>query len=323
MLSRQNALIVVLALSTAVTGVVAWQNHRRTVELEALSSADRTQIAELQTALRTHAARTASAPSAPAAPSEPAVAADDAGTAPAAPAESPDNPPLGERGRRNGLNRWNEMLGNPEFARAFALQQRGRLDARYGDLFKRLNLPPAQLERLKDLLTDRQTVWADVMAAAREAGLNGRENRDELRQLAQQAQAEIDAHITATIGPDGFAQLQQFERTQPQRAAVNQLEQRLSYTGTPLQPAQADQLIAILSETAAAGGTPGATAVQAPPHRPGTNGLITDAALLRAQGVLAPAQIEALRDLQAEQQAQRAMGDLLRRAGRGDDAGGG
>src|SRR5207245_2704367 len=88
-----------------------------------------------------------------------------------------------------------------------------------------------------------------VMAAARSEGLTGRENRDQIRELVQNAQNEVDSTIRSTLGDAAFAQYQSYEATQPQRAVVSQLEQRLSYSSTPLSDTQSQQLVQILAET--------------------------------------------------------------------------
>src|SRR5258708_19119689 len=154
----------------------------------------------------------------------------------------------------------------------------------------------------------------DVMAAARAEGLNGRDNRDQIRQLVQDTQTEIDNTIRSTLGDAGFTQYQNYESTLPQRNVVGQLEQRLSYSSTPLTDTQSEQLVQILAQTAPQGGNAGggATAgfVQAFAGRggalatlTGANTPITNEAITQAQTVLATQQISALQSLQQEQQA--------------------
>ena len=61
------------------------------------------------------------------------------------------------------------------------------------------------------------------------------------------AQNEISSSIKSVIGETGFAQLQTYEQTLPQRTVANELQQRLSYSNTPLTPAQTEQLVQILA----------------------------------------------------------------------------
>ncbi|MBX3735531.1 MAG: hypothetical protein KF715_02485 [Candidatus Didemnitutus sp.] len=213
------------------------------------------------------------------------------------------------------FGRFMAMMDNPEIQRLMAQQQRGALDSRYATLFKNLNLTPAQLEQFKNLLVEKRTSVADVMAAARSQGLTGRDNRDELRALVQNAQNEVDNNIRATIGDAAFAQYQNFEQTQPQRTVVSQLQQRLSYTDAPLTDAQSEQLVQLLATTTEQK-NPSAGGVRTPAGRLGFGGnggaQITDNALQQSATVLSASQQQALQQLQAEQQAQAQLAKLMR-----------
>ncbi len=238
------------------------------------------------------------------------------------PAAGSDGPPGGPRGqnRPDGANRMANILGSPEVQQLMAVQQKAALDGRYASLFKKLNLSPADLEKFKSLLVEKQSAVMDVMAAARAEGLNGRENRDQIRQLVQDAQTEVDNTIRSTLGEAGFTQYQNYESTLPQRNVVGQLEQRLSYSSTPLTDMQSEQLVQILAQTAPQGNnadnagrnTGGGAAgfVQAFAGRggalatlTGANIPITNEAITQAQTVLSTQQVSALQSLQQEQQA--------------------
>jgi hypothetical protein len=213
------------------------------------------------------------------------------------------------------FGRFMAAMDNPEVQRLLATQQRGALDARYAALFKSLNLSPAQLEQFKNLLVEKRTAVADVMAAARSQGLTGRENRDELRALVQNAQNEVDASIRASIGDAAYAQYQNFEQTQAQRSVVTQLQQRLSYSGTPLNDAQSEQLVQVLATTTEQR-NPSAGGVRTAAGRIGFGGSggaqITDQAVAQASTVLDGAQVQALQQLQQEQQAQAQLAKIMR-----------
>ncbi|MBI2512793.1 MAG: hypothetical protein HYV96_12515 [Opitutae bacterium] len=229
-------------------------------------------------------------------------------------------------GEGGPFGRFMAAMDNPEVQRLLATQQRGALDARFAALFKSLNLSPAQLEQFKNLLVEKRTAVADVMAAARSQGLTGRENRDELRALVQNAQAEVDANIRATIGDAAYSQYQNFEQTQSQRNVVSQLQQRLSYSDAPLTDAQSEQLVQMLAATTDQK-NPSAGGVRTAAGRIGFGGSggaqITDAAVAQSSSVLSAAQVQALQQLQAEQQAQAQLAKLLRDQMRNGRNGGG
>lgn len=222
------------------------------------------------------------------------------------------------RARIDG-GRFGAILNNPEMQKLMAVQQKGALDSRYSSLFKQLNLSPADLEKFKNLLVEKQSAVMDVMAAARSEGLTGRENRDQIRDLVQNAQNEVDNTIRSTLGDAAYAQYQNYEATQPQRAVVSQLEQRLSYSSTPLSDTQSQQLVQILAETSptrdsnasgrpivslGAASGPGAVFFGGP--------TITADAVNRAQSVLTAQQLSALQSLQQEQQASAQLRQQMR-----------
>ena len=223
----------------------------------------------------------------------------------------------GPEGGRAG--RFFALLDDPEVQRLAAVQQRASLDERFAALFRSLRLTPEQLERFKDLLVEKRAAVADVMAAARAEGMTGRESRDELRALVQNAQGEVDASIRSLLGEAGFLQYESYERTLPQRGTVERLNERLSYSGNPLSAGQAEQLVQVLAANPGerAPGDRANLAVAAPGARFGLTGggggaPITDQAIAQASTVLQPKQLEALQQLQQEQQAQAQLGQILR-----------
>jgi hypothetical protein len=199
---------------------------------------------------------------------------------------------------------WN----SPEFRRLMAMQRRAALDGRYAALFRTLKLSPADLEKFKDLLVDRQSAAADVFNTAREQGLNPRENRDQIRQLIEGFEAEADASIRSMLGETAYQQYQQYEKTAPQRSVVGQIEQRLSYSSTPLYGNQAEQLVNLLAASAPARPITVATSAAGPVAQgggPGDRGtIITDAIIAQSKAFLSSSQVDALRQLQQEQNSQ-------------------
>lgn len=140
-----------------------------------------------------------------------------------------------------------ELMSRPEVQALLSQQQRAAVEARYAALFRNLNLAPDQAAKLTALLAERGTTVQDVMSAAREQGIDPRENPAAFRKLVADAQNQINDGIKATIGEQGFAQLTSYEQTMPQRALVNDLQQRLSYTSNPLSATQVEQLVQILA----------------------------------------------------------------------------
>ena len=157
----------------------------------------------------------------------------------------------GESGMQQ-MNAVRELLAKPEVQAMIALQQKAGIESRYAALFKNLNLSPEQAANLGALLVERSSTRQDVFNAAREQGIDARSNPEAYRKLLADAQDEVNRGIKSVIGEDGFNQLQTYEQTLPQRSIVNKLQQRLSYTSTPLTSAQSEQLVQILAANTSA-----------------------------------------------------------------------
>ena len=319
MKSPKNIVILLLVLTTAGGGAVAWQQYQELIKLRAaaLNNDERADWQkrvwaaekrrhELEDALATMQAKNSESKDEGADGDQVATAGGDGQG----------------QGRRRGPGpnmaaNFMAMMEKPEIQKLMAQQQRGALDGHYAALFKSLNLSPEQLEKFKNLLVEKQTAIADVLAAARAQGLDPRTDPQEFRKLISETQGDIDANIKSTLGDAGYAQYQQYQQTLPQRNVVSQLEQSLSYTNTPLTSAQSDQLLQILANNSPAA-SPGANNRQAVVTGFGIGGAtgpsarVTDTAIAQAQGLLAPAQLQALQQIQQTQQAQAQLALAMR-----------
>ncbi len=320
--SAKNTLLFFFCCLSIAGGIVAWQQYRELASLRDTGgdasdqSGLRRQLAAAQQRLRELQDELASRRSAG------PVAADEPPGPARGPADAGGNPG-GRRGGGPGDPR--AFLENPQVQKLLQQQQKLALDGRFAPLFKALNLSPASLDQFKSLLLEKQTVMPDVMAAAREQGVEPRDNPQEFRKMVAAAQADVDGSIKSLLGDEGFANYQQYQQTLPQRSVVNQLQQSLSYTNAPLSTTQADQLVQILASTAP---QPTAGASGMPPEMGGRGGFgggpgggmgggpvtapITTEAVALAQQVLSTPQLEALQQLQQTQQAQEQLNQMRR-----------
>lgn len=228
----------------------------------------------------------------------------------------------GAEGPAAGERRFGPARITPEMRQLAAMQQRSMLDGRYAALFRKLNLSPADVERLKTLLVERQSAPSEVYAVAQEQGLDAQENRRQIRDLIKGLETESDTAIRELLGEANYQQYQQYERTAPQRNLVSQLEQRLSYSPTPFYGNQAEQLVALLAAAAPQNrpGNPAAFGFAASGGNVislGGRNQITDAVIAQSAGFLSAAQVQALRDYQQEQQAQAELLQEMRQSRRG------
>lgn len=259
--SPKNYLIALLALTTIGGAVLSWQQYAELVELRA-AAMNKDERADLQKRVwdleklnkQLRDQLTSNRPPGPG--GENPLAADGEN-----PTERRDR---GGRGGPGGnplqqLTALRDLINKPDVQALLSVQQKAVVDARYAALFKSLNLTPDQAEKLKVVLAERQTTMMDVMSAARDQGLDPRRDREAFQKLMQNAQTDMNNAIKGVIGESGFAQFENYEKTLPQRNVVNQLQQRLSYSDTPLTSAQAEQLVQILAANtpAPAPGSPG------------------------------------------------------------------
>lgn len=297
MRSGKNLAILFLLVTTVTGTTIAWIQHQELIQLRA-------SMAEVdQPAIQPETIAPIEAPGRDFASDTVVQGQDEPDFLPTPPRNFARSGDIG-RDERNA--HFKELMERPDIQRLMAIQQKSTLDSRYSALFRNLSLTPDQLERFKELLVEKRTAASDVRSAAREQGMNAREDREALAKMVADTQAEIDANIRATLGENGFARYESFEQTLPQRNLVNQLESRLSYSATPLTNQQTEQMVAILASTHAT------QTSDASPRLRGIRNPITDATINQALGVLAGPQIDALRQLQQEQQAQAALNAEMR-----------
>lgn len=307
----RNFLILFLALTTLGGSALAWKEYQELVKLRArLGSEDAAGLQKRLTdaqkrlkaaqdeiaALRSRSWRGATA-----------GMIDEPGSGPSSPADRRPGPGAQAGGFLG-------MLNNPQAQQLMAIQMKGMLDARYAALFKSLNLTPQQVDQFKNLMVQKQQAMMDAVAAAREQGIDPRTDPAGFKQALVEAQASTNDQIKTALGDAGYAQYQQYEQTLPQRNTVNQLQQSLSYTPTPLTDDQANQLVQVLAQNSPAGTGGGNlfASLRAGPGGLNQTGPVTAAALTQAQGVLSAPQIQALQQIQQQQAAQAQMQQMLR-----------
>ncbi|MBL9209457.1 MAG: hypothetical protein JNL92_03265 [Opitutaceae bacterium] len=258
MKSPQAFLLLLLAGTTVGGAILAWRQYGELVELRG-SALNRAERADLQKRIwdlekqNRELQDNLAAARGPGAGADPLAATTDE--------ERPGRERGGRGGDRGGPGgrgdafqkqaaAIRDLMSKPEVQALLSQQQKAAIEGRYAALFRNLNLAPDQAAKLTALLAERGTTMQDVMSAAREQGIDPRENPAAVRKLIADAQNQINASIKSVIGDQGFAQLTNYEQTMPQRQLVNDLQQRLSYTSTPLTAPQAEQLVQILATNA-------------------------------------------------------------------------
>jgi hypothetical protein len=136
------------------------------------------------------------------------------------------------------------MFKDPEMRKMLAAQQAGALRGFYSDFVKQAHLTPDEANHFFQLLQDRQMSLMDSSANlmsgsavdvnAATAGIN----------TANQALKDL-------LGPEGYREYQDFEKTLGDRIQVQQFSQQLGSVGSPLQDYQSQALIQIMSQESA------------------------------------------------------------------------
>ncbi len=314
MASYKNYLITLLSLTTVASAYLAWQQSRevsglrQTVVAAGNQSELRKRVWDAEKHVQSLESQLASAREVNPVGS----------TAPIASAPT-------DTGNRRGPGAFMGLMENPEYQKLMNIQQNAMLDGNYAALFRKLKLIPQQLEKFKQLLVERQATMVDLMAAARSQGLDPRTDPAAYRTLVQSTQAEIDQTIKDTLGESAYAEYINYETSAQSRNVVTQLEQRLSYSGSPLNESQGEQLLQILTAsnqtriTAAGTGAALAGGGNVINFVAAGTPLVTDEVVARASGVLVAYQITALQQIQKEQEAATAMRRLVReQMGRGN-----
>ena len=308
----KNVALTVLFLTAAFLGVLAWWQSQQIAQLEQNAASAFDDRAALQRRVATAEQRVATAEKTRA----------DAETELTNLRNRPAPVPTPALRANSAATLANSMaaLDNPAIQKVMVATMKSSLDQRYGGLFRQLKLSPAELEKFKDLLTERQMSSLDVMRVAQQQGINPGTNGADLAKLMGKAQSDVDDSIRGLIGDQRFQQYQDFNQNIASYTLLDTIERRLSYTNAPLQPSQSDSLLRVLVETSQP--TPGVPAalngfvqsmagtsplVAAMTSRPLSNDTIA-----RAQTVLTPAQAEVLTQIQAEQQSQTNMLQSMR-----------
>ncbi|HEX2853968.1 MAG TPA: sigma-70 family RNA polymerase sigma factor [Opitutaceae bacterium] len=246
----------------------------------------------------------------PATSSERAADTDEASRAPTAPEANP-NPPAANASS-TGLNaaEQNVMLTSQKLQ---ATAARSGIEQRYGGLFPRLGLPPTELEKLRDLLIERQLITSDTMMAAQARGIDLETNSAQWKVLNDKSRADVDENIRIILGDERYRVYQDYTENASSYILLDQIEQRLSDTRAPLRKSQSEPLLRLLVDTAsstpaafAQGPLQGVTAAMSesdPLLAAAARGPISDETIARAQSILTPVQVETLRQIQSEQKS--------------------
>ncbi len=146
----------------------------------------------------------------------------------------------GEKAAGGGMGDFlTKMTKDPEMRKAMAQQQRMGLNMIYSSLFKQLQIPPDQEQKLKDMLLEQQMANMSQAGALLDTG----GNRAEAMQKLGDDQKQRQDQIKQLIGDEKYAQFQDYNQTVGERMMLDQMGGDVA-----LSPEQKDQLLGIVLE---------------------------------------------------------------------------
>jgi hypothetical protein len=143
-----------------------------------------------------------------------------------------------------------DLFKNPEMRDMIKNQQKAvfgpMIDKNYAAFFAGLQLTPEQSASLKDLITKKMLVDANMGMDMLSGDLDSNK-RDELVKQAKTDREAIDAEIKQFLGADNYTQYQSYEKTLPDRMALGQFKDQLASGTTALNANQEQQLMSAMA----------------------------------------------------------------------------
>jgi len=230
-----------------------------------------------------------------------------------------------------------KVLDHPELRKLYLQGVALKAKVNFGAFFSSAGLSSAQLDAFAKLVTARESANLDLFASLRSQSMldpsgmthEGAEGAQSLiTQEAGKIAADFSQGMNDLLGPDTNAQLRQYAATIGDRNVVSQFAGQLELSNTPLTQPQEVRLTQILAQqgldwsginSAPTGNVPAilsavsgtvagvtldkvdAVVIADSIQQSGSNSLITDAAIAKAQEILNPQQITALQAYQLQQ----------------------
>lgn len=138
-----------------------------------------------------------------------------------------------------------ETFEDPELRMDMIERQMQRLDRNYADFFKRLNLPPEELDALKTLMAERSLLRME--AGIRASGATD-EERKAIREEFASKSTLLSDDINNLLGEEKAQELAQYTNTLEYRGDVENFERSLSYTDSPLDERQSEALVNVFAK---------------------------------------------------------------------------
>lgn len=151
----------------------------------------------------------------------------------------------------NPMQGFAAMFKDPNMREMIKAQQKAfmgpMLDKQYSALFQQLNLTPEQTATLKDLLEKKMLAGTDAGFSMLDNSLDATQRADLAKQVKSQTD-DVENQIKQFLGDGNYQAFQNYEKTVPDRTAVNQFGDQLAGTATALSVKQQEQLTQAMGE---------------------------------------------------------------------------
>ena len=141
-----------------------------------------------------------------------------------------------------------KMFKDPEMKKMMRTQQSMGVRMMYGDLAKELGLSTAEADKVIELLADRQMDASEKAMATMDDAEKDPAKLEQAGKDAQQVMTDYEAKLTAALGPEKKAKLDEFERGIGDRMALQQYQGSFAAAGQPLDDTQRAGLLQIMKE---------------------------------------------------------------------------
>jgi len=140
-----------------------------------------------------------------------------------------------------------QMMKDPAMREVMRGQQKAMMGLMYSGLYKDLNLPKEQQEKLAELLLDGQMRNIEAAQGMMDPESAGSDPAAAKKAMADQKKAS-DENIRALLGDEKFPAYEDYQKNVGERMQLNQLRGQLEEAKMPMQAEQEQQLLAILKE---------------------------------------------------------------------------
>ena len=136
-----------------------------------------------------------------------------------------------------------KMFSDPEMKKSMRVQQMVGIRMMYADLAKQLGLSAQESEQLMEILADRQMDLSAASMAALDGG-----DKDAQGAKISDATKRYDEQLKAVLGEEKYKQMKTYETSMGDRWMMQQWDGQFAAAGSPLEPKQKDQLLALMTE---------------------------------------------------------------------------